>query len=194
MASFMPVWKRPSSPALWACVLCGCLLAAPAAGDFRVRDIKPVVAGTTLTVNGEIDLAIPPRVEEAVSKGIPLDIDIELRFYRTRSWLWADRLANWNLERQIRFHALSGQYLVIEKNRPETMESFTSLQQALRAMGTLSAVELELPLTPAPDTGYRLRVRVTLDIEALPAPLRPVAYTSLAWRLDSGWSTWSVVP
>jgi hypothetical protein len=174
-------------------VLCAALLVSPALADFAVKDLKPVIAGNTLTINGEIDLAIPAKVEEAVSKGIPLEVLIEVRFYRTRSWLWADRITTWVLKREVRYHALSGQYLVTDKSqRPEAMESFTSLQQALRAMGTLNAVELGLPLTPTADTAFELRLRASLDIESLPAPLRPVAYTSLDWRLDSGWSTWSV--
>ena len=45
-----------------------------------------------------------------------------------------------------------------------------------------------------PEGDYSVEVRASLDIEALPSPLRPVAYTSLAWRLNSGWSTWKLAP
>ena len=39
---------------------------------------------------------------------------------------------------------------------------------------------------------YLVRMRAHLDIETLPAPLRPVAYTSPSWHLNSGWTTWTI--
>ena len=33
---------------------------------------------------------------------------------------------------------------------------------------------------------------VELDVEALPPPLRPIAYTSGAWRLNSDWHKWDI--
>ena len=35
---------------------------------------------------------------------------------------------------------------------------------------------------------------VRAEIEALPAPLRPIAYVSPSWRLSSGWYEWVFVP
>ena len=40
------------------------------------------------------------------------------------------------------------------------------------------------------DEEYLVRVDVKLDIEALPLPLRPVAYLKPSWDLTSGWSRW----
>ena len=39
---------------------------------------------------------------------------------------------------------------------------------------------------------YTLAIRAKLDIEALPAPLRPVAYVSPSWRMSSGWYEWNL--
>ncbi|MGW8248727.1 MAG: DUF4390 domain-containing protein, partial [Acidiferrobacterales bacterium] len=70
------------------------------------------------------------------------------------------------------------------------VESFTSLSQALRSTGSLVDQEFQMNHFPGKNEKYLLEMRVSLSIESLPAPLRPVAYTSLAWRLNSGWTQW----
>lgn len=164
-----------------------------AQADFKVSEIKAEFKKRALMLNGKMDLIVSPKVEEAISKGIPLEIEIDVRLYRQRRFLWAQELDRWTLHRQIRYHALSGQYIVSDKSQtPAISETFTTLQEALHFLGTLSAVELPLSVAPDQEATHRVSVRVALDIGSLPAPLHPVAYTSLTWRLNSGWSTWPV--
>jgi hypothetical protein len=174
-------------------VLMWFLLTTPGSADFDVSQMRARLDAGKVIVSGNLELGLNTKVEEAVSKGIPLDIDIELRLYRTRPILWARRLSDWRLRRQIRFHALSGQYLVSEiRDGAEVLESFTSLQQALRHMGTINDREFPVNAITDSENALLLDTRVSLDIETLPAPLRPVAYTSLDWHLNSGWTTWTV--
>jgi hypothetical protein len=174
-------------------VLMWVLLTTPGAANFSVSQMQARLESGKLVLSGTLELGLNNRVEEAVSKGIPLDVDIELRLYRTRPVLWAQRLSDWRLRRQVRYHALSGQYLVSETlDGAEVLESFTSLQQALRQMGTINEREFPLNANAAAEGTLLLDTRVSLDIETLPAPLRPVAYTSLDWHLNSGWTTWTV--
>lgn len=161
--------------------------------DFSVKAMTARLAPGKILLSGNLDLALSDKVEEAVSKGIPLDIDIELRLYQTRPIFWAKRISEWTLRRQIRYHALSGQYLVSEKKGGvENLENFTSLPQALLHMGSLNDLELALEQEIPFKQPLVLEARASLDIESLPAPLRPVAYTSLDWHLNSGWTEWNV--
>jgi hypothetical protein len=170
------------------------LLALPAGADFKVTEVKPQLDGKTLTLNGRLDLALTPKVEEALSKGIQLDIVIDVRLYRKRWFVWNEGIGRWSLPRRIWYHALSGQYLVSAAPGTDARESHGSMQEALKALGALDELKLSLA-TEAPTEGdYSVELRASLDIEALPAPLRPVAYTSLDWRLNSGWSTWKLAP
>lgn len=190
------------------------LFALPAAADFKVVDVQPRFDGGALLLNGNIDLTLSSKVEEALSKGIQLEVVIDVRLYRLRWFVWHQGIGSWTLRRRIGYHALSGQYLVsTSETNAETKESHSSAQEALKALGALNDVRLPLAgdgrdagdsATPGavagaaagapPGDDYSVEVRASLDIEALPSPLRPVAYTSLAWRLNSGWSTWKLAP
>ena len=166
---------------------------SPLAADFNVREIDASLVSGKLSVTGSLDLTLNNRVEEAVSKGIPLDINIELRLSRSRPVIWDKQLSEWELRKQIRYHALSGQYLVSEtRDGSEVLENFTTLQQALNQMGNLGDRVFPVNVETGTDDRLVLDARVRLDIETLPAPLRPVAYTSLDWRLNSGWTSWIV--
>lgn len=169
------------------------LHAAGSAADFRVAEISARSGKAALNVSGVLELALTAKVEEALGKGIPLHINVELRLYRRLPVLWDQHLQTWVLHRRISYHALSRQYLVSgHRADPEVVESFTSLPTASVNMGLLDEVQLPLSVTLNAEHRYYLQVRASLDVEALPAPLRPVAYTSLSWRLNSGWTEWNV--
>jgi hypothetical protein len=42
------------------------------------------------------------------------------------------------------------------------------------------------------DESYSVRLRGSLDIEALPTPVRLLAYISSAWDMDSEWYQWQL--
>ena len=163
-----------------------------AAADFKIADVQPKFTEQSLTFAGNLDLGLSPKVEEALAKGIPLEVVIDVRLYHQRRYLWDRKIASWTLRRRIQYHALSGQYLISAgEGETETRESLLTQQEALKQLGSLSDLKLALPESPSAGA-YSADIRVSLDIEALPTPLRPVAYTSFAWHLNSGWTSWKV--
>ena len=182
-------WRR------WATVVLALACFSDAGADFKVTDVQPKLVDQSLALSGNLELGLNAKVEEALAKGIPLEVNIDVLLHRERRFLWDREIASWTLRRRIQFHALSGQYL-ISTSAPEAEygESLLTLQEALKQLGSLNDVTLALEDAVAPDATHSVDVRVSLDIEALPAPLRPVAYTSFTWHLNSGWSTWKVAP
>jgi hypothetical protein len=167
-------------------------LSGQAYADFKVTEVQPKLADKSLVLAGNLELSLSSSVEEALSKGIPLDVIIDVRLYKNRRYLWNKHIASWTLRRSIQYHALSGQYLVSDGDPgAETHESLLTQQEALKQLGTLNDLTLPLPEMP-PAGDYSVEVRVGLDIESLPTPLRPVAYTSFSWHLNSGWTSWKV--
>lgn len=185
--------RRPVLLRCVAAALTVLFATAAFAAGFKVSSVQLRAAGQTLYLNGNLELALTPKVEEAVAKGIPIELAIDVRLYRERALIWDEHIASWRLRRELRYHALSGQYLISGAGtEPLGRESATSLPEALAELGALDDVALPLA-APIDDVAeHHATVRVVLDIEALPPLLRPVAYTSRAWDLNSGWTSWKV--
>jgi hypothetical protein len=187
MAFSMPVWRN-AKRALVATALT--LLTNVGHADFTVTELQPRLRADALIVNGSMQLELSRKVEEALSKGIELPVLIEARLYRKRSFLWDQNVESWTLRRNLRYHALSGQYIVSDGT---SADSFLSPGEALKYLGTLSELRLALPSAEMTDSDeYVVKLRAHIDIESLPPPLRPVAYTTLSWHMNTGWTTWNV--
>jgi hypothetical protein len=172
------------------------LLPAPRAdaANFKVKSAQATLNDRTLHVNARFDLPVNPRIEEALSKGIPIDVVIQVNMEKHR-WWWRNRvITDTVVRRRIQFHALSRQYLVSGMREDDPSESFGSLSQALAQAGTLDEFKLFLTAKKEieADARYLLLLRAHLDIEALPMLMRPLAYATPSWRRNTGWTEWPI--
>ena len=171
------------------------LATSPAqAAGFQVKSAKPYLHERVLHVNTRLDLVLNPRTEEALSKGIPIDVVIEVNLAK-RVWWWRNKvITDHTLRRRIQFHALSRQYLVSGRTVREPAESFGTLSAALAHAGALEDFTIALTPKKEIEAGARhlLKLRARLDIEALPMLMRPLAYTLPSWRLSTGWTEWPI--
>lgn len=72
----------------------------------------------------------------------------------------------------------------LENLRTQSEHSYTSIEEALKALGTIKNLPLINASTQQPST---IRIRFQLDTEKLPFSLRLTALTSNAWQLNSDW-------
>ena len=181
--------RRLSVRALLAATLV--VYAAFARAELDVTLVDSAVVPEGLKLSAMIDTQLNPRVEEALNKGIALEIIIEVVLDEHRRIWWDPEISAWELRRRLEYHALSGQYLVGALGT-QPADRFFSLPLALKHFGTIKDLVLPLKERIPPKGDYRIKMRVGLDIESLPAPLRPFAYTSPSWHLGSGWKKWKV--
>ena len=173
------------------------LLALSVSGGFARAEGFDVRSAETRLVNGvyllDADLALGFSTEaiEALDSGVPLTVIVELKVVEVRPYVWDKSVAKLESRSQLSVHALSNQYIVENLNSGAS-RAFRTLPGALDALGMLESFPMLDEYLLEPDEQYNLKLRARLDIEALPAPLRPVAYLSSLWRRESEWSTWSI--
>ena len=175
---------------LLACVVFA-IITRGAWADFVVREVDARFVDDALTITTALDMNLSARSEEALNKGIPLDVVIDLALLEDRRLLWDRVVTDRTLHRRIQFHALSGQYLVSSADvDADEFARFPTAQAALTYAGALNELDIRLPKKKDinPSLRYWLKLRVQLDIEALPSPLRPLAYVTPAWHHNTGWS------
>ncbi len=202
MAFFTLACTRPEAPrgrgerVRWLAALALCLLplSAPAeTAAFRIEHADTVLEKGVYHLNAEIDYRFSHEALEALHNGVPITLNMYIEVGSHR-WWWFDKvIASLEQRYQLQYHALTKKYLVRNLNSAG-QHSYTTLNGALMSLGNIQMLPVIDRKLLKPDTRYWGRLRVQLDIEALPAPLRPLAYISSQWRLGSEWYTWSLQP
>ncbi len=159
------------------------------AADFAVVSATSRLEGGVYLLDARIDYDLTPATLEALRNGLPLIVGLEMEVWRQRDWMWDADVATVQQRFRFTYHALARQYVIINQNNGE-VRSFPTRTTATDFLGQIN----DFPLLDAslldPRENYYGRLRATLDIEALPAPLRPLAYLSGDWQLTSEWYTW----
>lgn len=192
------VRPEKDAPAFAACrkllALLAILLAMPLhASDFFITGISTRLQENVYLLDAHVDYRFSEEALEALDNGVPLTFQLSIEIERKRKW-WLDaEVANLQQRYRLQFHPLSHQYLLQNLNSG-AFYAFQSLSAALDAMGTLHDFPLLDVQLIEKDEKYEVLLHAELDIESLPSPLRPLAYISPAWRLNSDWYTWSLTP
>ena len=186
----------PSRLIISGCVIIVLLLANQALSNccflshsVEIQSAALVISDGTTALNSDIDYDFSNAALTALDNGVSLPLNVEVVVKTRRDWIW-DR-TEWHtlLPYQIRYLALSKSYEVINE-LSGSRRSFASRGTAIDALGKIRAMPVANRACPSQHQQCVLLMRVSLDRERLPLPLRPIAYTRLAWYLSSRWKQW----
>ncbi len=179
---------------LWT-ALAGLLLAANALAaeyGFQVLRAELLHKKDDYVLNADIDYRFSEPAIDALKNGVPLTLVVRFEVERERTYWWNESLARAKWRLQIRYHSLGKLFQLVDE-KSGTQKNFVSFQAMLE---TLSALR-DLPVLKADrmpsGQRYLAKMSVQLNIEALPLPLRPTAYLTPKWYLNSGWFRWTFV-
>jgi len=200
MDFIMHVWKKPERTrgrSVLFCLLAALLLWQPlpciaATQGISIRDVNGRVIEDTYVINADIDYSFSAETEKALIHGVPLQFVTRITVKKLRHWLWDKTMGTVVYKFRLQYHPLSDYYVVTSMNDGERQQ-FKKLPDVTNFLGKVK----NYPLVPrhviAADTGeYYGQISVRLDIQSLPAPLRPLAYISTQWRLASPVYSWSI--
>lgn len=146
--------------------------------------------GNGYVLNAVIKYPLTPRVLEAIENGVPIVFSQEFELLKStpllgRYWQWTETLWSTEIRHELRYHALSQQY-VLHAIDTNSQRNFPSLNVALNALGQID--NLNLPPEHFDSTeNVTLQLRSGIDLYALPTPMRPGALISRKWQLTSPW-------
>ena len=167
------------------------LPAADASGSFRVTEISTRKGDESYLLNARMEINLNKGPKEALENGIPLVFELQIQTLEKHVWFWDIVVAEYKQVRQVQLHSLSRTYLVKDLGTG-AQRSYIKLDDALQAAGSLRNFPV-LDFDRMKDNqAYSVRLRGNLDIEALPTPVRLLAYVSSAWDMDSEWYQWQL--
>lgn len=194
------VWQRVISGFRGRLLLTVFCLFANAVYATEVQQAEISIRGTQYVLSADIDYQLSDTAKEALQSGVPLFWTVRVKLLQQRAVLWAKTLMDTSIRYRLQYHALLNMYrVVIVQPERTTMDehsgdshNFSTLSAALDSMANLRNVPLLDVAEIQPEKQYFVRIKAQFERDALPLPLRPIAYTDPQWYLSSDWTVWSL--
>lgn len=154
-------------------------------GHFAIRHAQTHLQGEELYVlSADLEYQLSEESLEALHNAVSLPLVLDIQIYRERPYWFDAHVASLQQNYRLSFRPLSQQYEVTHINT-SLDNSYHTLHATLAQLGRIRNFPLLDQSLIEPDASYYVRMQSYLDIESLPAPMRPVAYLSRQWRLVS---------
>lgn len=199
MVSFMHLYKngKPGKirqgKAFLAALLCLLIISViptqSQAEGFRILAAETKLKNNVFHLDANMELKFSNDALEALRSGVPLIVLINIEVRKDRNWWWDKTIAELEQGYLLLYHALSEKYIIHNLNSG-AQQNFISLNTALFSLSNIREFPLIDKNLLEQDADYYVRLRTYLDIESLPAPMRPIAYISSQWQLESDWFSW----
>ncbi len=175
-----------------ALLLLGLLwLAVAQAGSIVPKKAELVPDERGYAVNAEFAIQIGPRLEDAVSKGVPLHFRFEIQIKRKR-WYWIDEhVAGRVLKYRLGYQALTRQYRLTFGS---LHQNYDSLEEALHALGHVVRLHVVEKTDLPQGDPLLVAVRLSLDHDQLPKPLQIDALADRDWQVEANTLSWQFSP
>ena len=181
----------------WVLGICLCVLLAWVPGPASATEITQLRVergddGVHLSAQVRFDL--PPVVEDALLKGIPMFFVVEADIYRDR-WYWTDprvasavrtiRLAYQPLTRRWRVNIASGLITSSGGLRAALNQNYDTLSEALSAIQRVARWKIADASEVDPDASHKLDFTFRLDLTQLPRPFQIGVAGQREWNISA---------
>jgi Domain of unknown function (DUF4390) len=175
-------------------VLCLLLLLIPASvypndTGVRVTSAETALLGDDYVLTADINYQLSKKAIEALNNGVSLFWTYEFKVQEQRNYLWNNTVLEKSFRYRIQYHALLKMYRVRNESNG-AVDNFPTLQAALDLLSTLRDYRLIEKAKISDQESYIAGMKITFERDALPLPLRPVAYMNPQWYLSSDWYLW----
>ena len=193
MDFFTPCCARRDSALRWLAGLLlgfwlGSVWAVPAGDRSAVREAVILATPQGYALDADINIALNPTLENALTKGINLYFLLELELSRPRDWWFDESIVEPVRKMRIFYHLLLRRYVVESGYRTRTA---ATLSEALAMLGRVEEWQVAERGALKPGQRYDARLRLRLDASQLPKPLSIGAVTGDKWDMATPWFTWS---
>lgn len=160
-------------------------------GKVVFNSLVSYVVDARVYLSTDISLQLSGLARSALESGVALEFDIDIEIWRQYSFWPDETLRRYKISHRLSYQELTRSYR-LERIETGDRASFNNLSDALHSIASLR----DLVLLPESELKSGRRhfglMEVSLDIDALPSPLRTQAYFSRAWKLQEGAQQWLI--
>jgi len=165
------------------------LAAAPARADAEVTQLRLERNEDGVFLSASVRFELPPAVEDALLKGIPMFFVADASLLRDR-WYWYDKhVAGGSRHMRLSYQPLTRRWRLQVSPTPignaglALGQSFDTQEEALAAVRNVSRWKIAELSDLEPDAKYSVDFRFRLDVSQLPRPFQIGAVGQSDWSI-----------
>jgi len=162
-----------------------------ASPGFTIKRAEAKLIDQVYHLSVQIDYQFSQQVLEAIESGVPIVLVLDIEVRRPRSYMWDEQIAQLRQRFRLQYHALTEQYLVknLNSGAQNTAPTLNTALYYLRYIDNLPLIDQQLLNS---NQHYQVRLKVSMEFDSLPVPLKLSAYMSRSWWLGSDWFVWDL--
>lgn len=160
-------------------------------GRVQFNSLVSYVVDSRVYLSTDVSLQLSGLARSALESGVALEFDIDIEVWRQLNFWPDETLRRYQISHRLSYQELTRSYR-LERLQSGDRASFSTLKDALHSLASLR----DLVLLPEKELKNGRRhfgsMAISIDIDALPSPLRTQAYFSRAWKLQGGEQQWRI--
>ncbi len=160
---------------------------------FEVVSAKTALVDDVVRLDALFDLRFSASLVDALQNGVLLNLVIEIEVIKERDYVWSTSIASLAQHYQISYLPLTKSYLLNNLNSQVEFQ-FPNLESLLAVVSVMQDFPLLDQSLLEEEGRYRGEIRIIVDRESFPVPLRLMSYFTGNWHLSSEWFAWPLLP
>ena len=176
---------------VFACVLIAFACVAARADTAEITQLKFDRSEDGLLLSANVGFELPPVIEDALAKGIPMVFVAEAVLLRDR-WYWTDKhITTTSRYMRLSYQPLTRRWRLVMSNAPITStglalgQNFDTRDEALAAIQRISHWKIADASDIDPDSRYNVDFQFRLDVSQLPRPFQIGAVGHSDWSISA---------
>jgi uncharacterized protein DUF4390 len=169
-----------------------CICSPTHAKTIDIKSTHTYIENGSYYIDALFDLALTDEAENALRHGISFEIHTQFQLRLKRNYFWDKTINEKKIIYKLEHKPLTENFQTIDL-KTGLRNSHDNLNAAINHIKSITKVELFDLASLQKNKNYIARIRTYLDISSLPSPMRPQAYFSSSWEIESKWHEWEIV-
>jgi hypothetical protein len=162
-------------------------------GVLEVRSAYVTLEQGVFQLFARVAYPVNDDIRAALKDGLMLNFELDVVVSRERRFWMDETVAEYTLHRELLYHAVSDRYVARDVDeRSGEQHSFSTLEEALEALGTVDSWPFLLAPQLSPNRQYRVSLRAGVRRGRLSDTMRVVLFWTDGWHRESEWFSWSL--
>ncbi len=158
---------------------------------FRVKNADFSLHKSLLELNSEIEIELPGYISIAIEKGFAVPLMFQVEILSPVKYWWDDKIVTLKQQYQLHFLPMLSSYVIFDLNAGQRYY-FDSLSEAVHYLQVVYKYPMLDINNISDDRSFYARIRVGIDNDELPIPLKSSSLWDNDWGLRSDWYLWEI--